>query len=148
MAIKEHLRADLADAMREGDPEKRNTIRLLLAAIKQTEVDEQRTLDDAGVQAVLMKQAKQRRESIADYEQAGRLDLASQEKAELVIIESYLPQQMSREQIEAAAEKTIADLGASSPKDMGKVMGRLMPALKGQADGRVVNEVVRELLQG
>jgi len=147
MAIEEQLRVDLADAMRAGDTEKRNTIRLLLAAIKQAEVDEQKTLDNAGVQAVLAKQAKQRRESIADYEQAGRSDLASQEKAELVIIDSYLPQQMSREQIAEIASKTIAELGVSNPNDMGMVMGRLMPELKGQADGRLVNEVVRELLQ-
>lgn len=147
MDIKEQLQVDVADAMRSGDSEKRNTLRLLLAAIKQAEVDGQKTLDDAGVQSVLMKQAKQRRESIADYEQAGRMDLADQEKAELVIIESYLPQQMSRDQIVDIASKTISDLGATSPKDMGKVMGRLMPALKGQADGRMVNEVVRELLK-
>jgi uncharacterized protein len=147
MAIKEQLHSDLADAMRKGDSEKRNTLRLLLAAIKQTEVDEQKSLDDVEVQAVLAKQAKQRRESIAEYEQAGRLDLADQEQAELEIIESYLPQLMSREQIAEIAGKTIVDVGASSPKDMGKVMGRLMPQLKGQADGRLVNEVVRELLQ-
>ena len=147
MAIEKQLRDDLADAMRDGDAEKRNTLRLLLAAIKQTEVDEQKTLDDAGVQAVLGKQAKQRRESIADYEQAGRLDLADQEKAELEIIEYYLPQQMSREQIAEIASRIIAEVGASSSKDMGKVMGQLMPQLKGQADGRLVNEVVRELLQ-
>lgn len=147
MTIKDQLRADLADAMREGNVEKRNTLRLLLAAIKQIEVDEQKTLNDEDVLAVLTKQGKQRRESIAEYEQAGRLDLASQEKVELDIIESYLPQQMSREQVTNIASKTISDVGASSPKDMGKVMGRLMPQLKGQADGRLVNEVVRELLQ-
>lgn len=147
MDIKEQLQVDVADAMRAGQSDKRDTLRLLLAAIKQAEVDGQKTLDDAGVQSVLMKQAKQRRESIADYEQAGRVDLADQEKSELVIIESYLPQQMSRDQIADIATKTISELGATSPKDMGKVMGRLMPALKGQADGRMVNEVVRDLLQ-
>ena len=147
MAIKEQLRDDLADAMREGDVEKRNTLRLLLAAIKQTEVDEQKTLDDSGVQAVLLKQAKQRRESIDEYERVGRSDLAEQEKVELKIIELYLPQQMTREQIMEIASKTIAEVGATGPKDMGKVMGRLMPQLKGQADGRIVNEVVRELLR-
>ncbi len=147
MDIKEQLQVDVADAMRAGQSDKRDTLRLLLAAIKQAEVDGQKTLDDAGVQSVLMKQAKQRRESIADYEQAGRVDLADQEKSELVIIESYLPQQMSRDQIADMATKTISELGATSPKDMGKVMGRLMPALKGQADGRMVNEVVRDLLQ-
>lgn len=147
MTLKEQLRLDLADAMRSGDNEKRDTLRLLLAAVKQTEVDGQKSLDDAGVQAVLTKQAKQRRESIADYEQAGRDDLAEREKAELLIIESYLPQMMSREEIMDVATQTIANLGASGPKDTGRVMGSLMPQVKGKADGRLVSEVVRELLQ-
>lgn len=146
MILKEKLQSDIKEAMRTGDREKRDTIRLLLAAIKQVEVDDQQELDDAGVQAVIMKQAKQRRESIADYEQAGRTDLVSVEKSELDIIESYLPQMMSREEIEAVATRSIADVGATGPKDMGKVMGKLMPQLKGKADGRIVNEVVRDLL--
>ena len=145
--LKEQLRLDMADAMRAGDNEKRDTLRLLLAAVKQTEIDGQQSLDDAGVQAVLTKQAKQRRESIADYERAGRADLVDSEMAELVIIESYLPQMMSREEITEIATKTIADLGADSPKDTGRVMGSLMPQVKGKADGRLVSEVVRELLQ-
>lgn len=130
------------------DTQRRDTLRMLAAAIKQVEVDEQTTLDDAGVLAVLTKQAKQRRESIAEYEQAGRTDLVESEQDELVIIESYLPQMMSREEIAALAAPIVAELGASGPKDMGKVMGRLMPQLKGKADGRDVNEVVRALLQG
>ncbi len=104
MTLKEQLRLDTADAMREGDNEKRDTLRLLLAAIKQTEVDSRQELDDAGVQLVLTKQAKQRRESIADYEKAGRDDIADLEKAELVIIESYLPQLMTREEIAEIAD--------------------------------------------
>ena len=147
MTLKEQLRLDTADAMREGDNEKRDTLRLLLAAIKQTEVDSRQELDDAGVQLVLTKQAKQRRESIADYEKAGRDDIADLEKAELVIIESYLPQLMTREEIAEIAAQTIADLGADGPKDTGRVMGSMMPKVKGKADGRLVNEVVRELLQ-
>lgn len=146
MAIKDQMREDLADAMREGDPQKRNTLRLLLAAIKQAEVDGQKLLDDAGVLDVLNKQAKQRRESIEEYSKVGRSDLAFQEQAELDIIETYLPQQMSRAQIEELAQETISQVGATDPKDMGKVMGRLMPQVKGRADGRLVNEVVRELL--
>ena len=147
MTLKEILRLDLADAMRAGDNEKRDTLRLLLAAIKQVEVDGQQSLDDSRVQMVLAKQAKQRRESIDDYEQAGRADLADLEKAELVIIESYLPQMMSREEITEVATETIAELGADGPKDTGRVMGSLMPQVKGKADGRLVSEVVRELLQ-
>ena len=147
MTLKEQLRLDMADAMRAGDKEKRDTIRLLLAAIKQIEIDGQLSLDDAGVQTVLAKQAKQRRESIVDYERAGRADIVDLEKAELVIIESYLPQMMSREEITEVATQTIADLGADGPKDTGRVMGSLMPQMKGKADGRLVSEVVRELLQ-
>ncbi|NCF66394.1 MAG: GatB/YqeY domain-containing protein [Chloroflexi bacterium] len=147
MAIKEQLRTDMADAMRTGDKEKRDTLRLLLAAIKQVEVDGRTTLDDADVQIILTKQAKQRRESIAEYEAAGRQEQADHEEAELDIIESYLPQMMSRQEVEEIAAQTIADLGADSPKDMGRVMGRLMPQVKGRANGSLVSDVVRDLLQ-
>lgn len=148
MSSSEQLRADLNEAMRSGDTEKRDVLRFLLAAIKQVEVDEQTTLDEAGVQQVLQKQAKQRRESIADYSKAGRQDLVDEEQAQLLIIESYLPQQMSRAEIAALASEAIAATGAQGAQDMGKVMGALMPQVKGKADGRLVNEVVRELLQG
>jgi len=119
---------------------------LLLAAIKQVEIDSQVTLDDAGVQNVLAKQAKQRRESITEYEAAGRQDQADHEKAELEIIESYLPKMMSRQEVEEIAGQAVADLGASSPKDRGRVMGRLMPQVKGKADGSMVSEIVRQML--
>jgi uncharacterized protein YqeY len=134
--------------MRTGDKEKRDTLRLLLAAVKQVEIDEQKELTDDDVVEVLNKQAKQRRESIADYGAAGREDLVHEEEAQLAIIETYLPTQLSREQITELAGQVIADIGAESPEDMGQVMGRLMPQVKGIADGRLVNEVVRELLQG
>lgn len=145
--LQEKLRTDMADAMRAGDNEKRDALRLLLAAVKQAEVDGQKTLDDAGVQDVLTKQAKQRRESISDYERAGRDDLADREKAELLIIESYLPQMMTEEEIKGLVAQTISDLGATGPQDMGRVMGSLMPQVKGKADGRLVSDVVRKLLQ-
>ncbi len=147
MNLKEQLRADMATAMRDGDNDKRNTLRMLLAAVKQTEVDDQVTLDDAGVQAVLTKQAKQRRESIADYEKAGRTEMAANEQMELAFIESYLPQMMGKEEVKTLAAQVITELGITDMKGMGQIMGRLMPQLKGQADGRIVNEVVRELLQ-
>lgn len=147
MSVKETLQKDRIAAMRAGDTAKRNAIGLLLAAIKQEEIDGQTSLDDEGVLAVLTKQAKQRRESIADYEKAGRPEMMANEEAELMIIESYLPQQMGRAQIKAIAAETIAELGVTDAKGMGQVMGKLMPKLKGQADGRLVNEVVRELLQ-
>ncbi len=147
MSLKEQLRTDMADSMRSGDKEKRDTLRLLLAAIKQVEVDDQKELTDDEVVDVLHKQAKQRRESIADYEAANREDLVHEEAAQLALIETYLPAQLSREQIAELAGQVIADVGAESPKDMGQVMGRLMPQVKGLADGRLVNEVVRGLLQ-
>jgi len=147
MGLKEQLLQDVKDAMRAGDAARRNTLRMLLAAIKQIEVDSRITLDDAGIQSALTKQAKQRRESIADYEKAGRDEMAAQEKAELAVIEAYLPQMMSREEIAALAQTIIAQLGVDSAKGMGQVMGRLMPQVKGKADGRLVNQVVRELLQ-
>jgi uncharacterized protein YqeY len=147
MSLKEQLRVDMVDAMRSGDTEKRDTLRYIMSAIKQVEVDERRELSDEDVVAVLKKQAKQRRESIADYEAAGREDLVYEEQAQLTLIESYLPAQMTREQIAEAAAKVIADVGAEGPQSTGQVMGQLMPLLKGKADGRLVNEVVRELLQ-
>jgi uncharacterized protein len=144
---KERLQADIRKAMKAGDNERRNTLRLMQAAIKQEEVDRQTELDEAGVQAVLAKQAKQRRESIADYRAAGRPEMAAQEEAELAVIEAYLPQMMSREEVEKAATAVIAQVGAVDIKSMGAVMAQLMPQLKGKADGRLVNEVVRDLLQ-
>lgn len=146
MSIKEQLQHDMAVAMREGNKTRKDALRLLLAAIKQTEIDGRITLDDAGVQGVLTKQAKQRRESIADYEKAGRADLVAGEQLELTIIESYLPRLMSREEIRALASAAIAETDVTDTKGMGQVMSRLMPQVKGKADGRLVNDVVRELL--
>ena len=147
MGLKETLQKDRIAAMRQGDVAKRNALGMLQAAIKQEEVDSQTSLDDEAVMAVLLKQAKQRRESIADYGKAGRPEMMASEQAELAIIEAYLPQQMGRDEIAAIASEIIADLGVSDVKGMGQIMGKLMPKVKGQADGRLVNEVVRELLQ-
>jgi uncharacterized protein YqeY len=146
MLLKERLQTDMAAAMREGDNAKRDTLRMLLAAVKQIEVDERRTLDDSAVQDVISKQGKQRRESIADAEKAGRADLVAQEQAELTLIEQYLPQMMSREEVRTLAAQIIGEAGITDAKGMGQVMSRLMPHVKGRADGRLVNEVVRELL--
>lgn len=148
MSLKEQLKQDTIDASKSGDNRKRDILRMLQAAIKQIEIDDRVTLDDAGVLQVLTKQAKQRRESIAEYTKAGRDDLVEQEAYELGVIEAYLPQMMSKEEIEVLVKQAIADTGAASSKDMGKVMGKLMPQVKGKADGRLVNEVVREQLAG
>ena len=148
MDLKQQLQNDMATAMREGDTTKRDTLRMLIAAIKQEEVDRLVELDDAGAEAVLTKQAKQRHESIDDAKKAGRLDLVAEEEAELAIIESYLPQQMTEDEIRVVATKVIKEMNASGSQDMGRVMGRLMPELGSRADGRIVSQVVRELLNG
>lgn len=148
MGLKEQLRQDMAAAMRAGDAARRDVLRMLVAAVKQAEVDTQTTLDDAGVQDVLAKQARQRRESIADYTKAGRPELVAQEEAELALIEAYLPSMLGRDEIAAIAQQVIDELGVAGPQAMGQVMGRLMPMLKGQAEGRLVNAVVRDLLSG
>jgi uncharacterized protein YqeY len=150
MELKEHLRNEMAAAMRAGDRERRDVLRLLLAAVKQEEVDGGHALDDAGVQSVLRHQAKQRRETVNDAYAAGRPDLVAEAEAELRLIESYLPQLMSRDEVRDLAAQTIADLGVQpgDMKSMGRVMGQLMPRLQGRAEGHVVSEVVRDLLGG
>lgn len=147
MDLKERLRTDLTAAMRGNDTQRRDVLRMVMAAIKQVEIDSRVTLDDAGVQDVLRRQVKQRQESIADFTRAGRPDDVARETAEAALIESYLPQMMSREAVEALARAAIAETGVTDAKGIGQVMARLMPQVKGQADGRLVNDVVRGLLQ-
>lgn len=147
MDLKEQMRADMAAAMRGGEAQRRDVLRMVLAAVKQTEVDSRTALDDAGVQDVLRKQIKQRQESIADFTKAGRPADVARETAEIAIIETYLPQMMSRAEIETLARGVVEEMGVSDAKAMGQVMSRLMPHVKGRADGRLVNEVVRSLLQ-
>ena len=147
MSLKTQLQTDVKAAMREGDKEKRDTLRMLLAAIKQKEIDEKVTLDDEGVLAILTRQAKQRRESMADYEKAGRAEQMAEEHFQLQVIETYLPQMMSAEEVEAIVAPIIAKLGVTDMKGMGQVMGQVMPQLKGKADGRLVNQVIRQLIQ-
>lgn len=147
MNLKERLRADLAVAMRANEARHRDILRMVLAAIQQTEVDSRRTLDDTGVEDVLRKQIKQRQESIADFTKAGREEDVVREQAEIDLIQAYLPQMMSSDEIEQLARAVIEDLGITDAKGMGQVMSRLMPQVKGRADGRLVNDVVRALLQ-
>lgn len=146
MELKEKLRVDMAQAMREGETQRRDVLRMIIAAIKQYEVDSRQILDEHGVEDVLRKQLKQRQESIADFTKAGRQTEVDREMAESAIIEEYLPQMMSRDEIEQIARTVIQELGVTDAKSMGQVMGRLMPHVKGKADGRLVNEVVRDLL--
>ena len=147
MSLKVQLETDLKNAMREGDKPRRDALRMLLAAIKQEEVDSRSSLDDEGVSAVLSRQMKQRRESIADYERAGQPDQVEKEQYEMSLIESYLPQMMSQEEIEPIVAQIIADLGVTDVKGMGQVMARAMAELQGKADGRLVSQVVRQHLQ-
>ncbi len=150
MPLKEQLTSDLTDAMRQSDEVRKSTLRMLLAAVNVAEVagSERKQLSDEQVMQVLTKQVKQRRESIAEFEKAGRTDLVDKEAAELKILEAYMPPQMPREEIEAEARKAIAEVGAKAPSDKGKVMQTLMPRLSGRADGRDINEVVTSLLAG
>lgn len=141
------MHADLTTAMRGGDAQRRDVLRMVLAAIQQTEVDSRKTLDEDGLQDVLRKQLKMRQESIADFEKAGRPKEVERELTESAIIEAYLPKMMLRAEIEQLAKGVIEELGVTDAKSMGQVMSRLMPHVKGRADGRVVNDVVRGLLQ-
>lgn len=146
MDTKTRLQTDLNEAMKSQNAAVRDTLRLMMAAIKQAEVDSRQPLDENGVQEVLLKQAKQRRESIAEYGKGGRDDLVAKEQAELAIIDQYLPQMMSAEEVATLAQQAIAETGATSAKQMGAVMSKLMPQVKGKADGKLVNEVVNGLL--
>jgi uncharacterized protein YqeY len=138
----------MRDAMRARDEQRTQTLRIAMAAAHNLKIARGRDLTDDEVVDVLTKQVKQRRESIEMYRAAGREERAQAEEAEAAILAEFLPEQLSQAEIEALATAAIAELGASSPGDMGRVMGRLSPQTKGRADGRVVSEVVRRLLAG
>ncbi len=144
--LKQKLIDDLKQAMRGGDKVRRSVIRLVMAAIKNAEIARQAALDDADILGVIAKEVRQRRESIESFKQGNRQDLVAQEEAELAILNEYLPQQMTREEIVAEARRVIDEVGAQGPGDKGKVMPKLIAQLKGKADGREINAVVTELL--
>jgi uncharacterized protein YqeY len=148
MTIREQLEDDIKQAMRSGDAARRDVLRFLKSAIHNEEIEKHQELDDEGILTVVGKQVKQRRESIDMFRQASRNDLVVKEEGELVILAAYLPEQMSREEILKLAKQAISDSGAESLGDKGKVMGRLMPQVKGKADGTIVNEIVTKLLSG
>jgi uncharacterized protein len=145
--MKARLEQDLRVAMKAQDAARRDTVRFALAAIHNEEVAKRGELDDAAIEGVLRKQNKMRRESIEAFTKGGRADLAAQETNELEILESYLPKQLDEAAVRAAAQRAIAQTGATGPKEQGKVMQKLMPELKGQADGGMVSRVVSELLR-
>jgi uncharacterized protein YqeY len=153
MGLREQLMDDLKEAMRQQDDVRKRGIRSVIAAMKQaeTELDKygQRVrLADDDILVLIAKQAKQRQESIDEFRRGGREDLVAEEEAELTILKSYLPEQMSREEIEAEVRQIMVEVDATGPQDMGKVMKPIMARFRGRVDGKLVNQIVRELLAG
>jgi uncharacterized protein len=148
VSLKDTLMSDLKTATLARDERRKGTIRLARGAIRYAEIAEMHELDDAGVLGVLAKEVKQRRESITEYEKAGREDLAKVEREEMDILMSYMPSQLSHEEIVDIAKKAISEAGATGPRDIGRVMPAVISLTKGRADGRQVSETVRELLAG
>jgi uncharacterized protein len=153
MSLKDQLNADLRDAMRSGEETRKSTLRMLITSIRNAEIPPEGSsapgrldLDDDGVLDVVRKEVKQRRDSVEMYARANRTDLVAIEESEIAVLSTYLPQQMSRDEISVVAREVIARLGASGPADKGKVMPAIMGELKGKAEGRDINAVVTELL--
>lgn len=148
MSLRDQLTGDLKTALKSSDETRKGTLRLLLAALKQAEIDKRPAgaLDEGEVLAVIQKEAKSRRESIADAQRANRADLVAMNETELHVIQSYLPKQLAREELVELARAAIAETGAGGPQQMGAVMKLLTPRTKGRADGKLVSDVVRELL--
>ena len=146
MSLKERLADDLKSAMKNKDVIRKNVVQFVRAAILQVEKDNKVTLDDEGVLEVIAKQMKQRRDSLPDYEKSGRDDLIAELKAEMDVLTEYLPEQLTREELVVIVEEAVKATGASSMKDMGKIMAAVMPQTKGRADGRLINEIAKELL--
>jgi len=147
MVRKEDLQSELHEALRSGDSLRKSTLRLALSAIKLVEVEKRGPLDEGGILSVLQKEVKIRHESISDAKKAGREDLLDDLYASLEILKSYLPQPLAEEEVTQLAQEAITETGAKTPKEMGQVMKILMPRVQGRADGKVVNEIVRSLLQ-
>jgi len=144
--FKQTLTVDLKQALRDRDKVRRSTFRLVIAAIKNAEIARQAALDDSDILGIIAKEAKRHEESIEAFKQGNRQELVAQEEAELAVLKEYLPRQLTREEIIAAARQVIEEVGAREPRDKGKVMPKLIAQLKGKADGREINEVVTELL--
>ena len=147
MTLMEQLTADMKEAMKQGEKERLSVIRLVRGAVRQAEIDGKKTLTDDEVLGVIGKEVKMRRDSIEEFKRGGRADLVEKTQAEIAVLMPYLPEQLSADEIKKIVEEVISSVGAASSKDMGKVMGALMPRVKGRADGKLVNETVRALLQ-
>lgn len=146
MSLNDRLNEDMKQAMRSQDKFRLSVIRMVRSSIKNIEIDQRKTLDDQEVLEVLNREIKQRRDSLQEFEKAGRQDLVDQLKQELDILAAYMPKQLSEDEVKAIVQQTIQEVGASSKADMGKVMGALMPKVKGLADGKLVNQIVQQLL--
>lgn len=146
MALKEQLQKDLVEAMREKDTVRKNVVQLIKAGVLQVEKDNKTTLDDEGVLNVIAKQLKQRRDSLPDYEKSGRDDLIAQLKREMELLMEYLPAQLTHDELVEIVKTAINETGASTIKDMGKIMSAVRPKTQGRADGKEINLIVRELL--
>jgi uncharacterized protein YqeY len=144
--LKQKLSDDLKAAMKSGDTVKRSTLRMLMAAINNAEIARKASLEDGDVLGIIAKEVKQHQESIASFKEGNRPDLVEKEEVEMAILQDYLPEQMSRDDIVAEVRQVIADIGAQGPGDKGRVMQQLMPKMKGRADGKEINEIVTELL--
>jgi len=146
MSLIDQLNNDLKESMKSGDKFRTEVLRGLKSAVKYAEIEARGEMSDQDVAAVIAKQAKQRRDSIDEFKKGGREDLVERESAELAILETYLPEQLSEDEIRTTVEAAIAELGVTDMKGMGQVMKRVMSDLQGQADGRIVNQIVRECL--
>ncbi len=146
MSLAEKLQQDMKLALKNKEKEKLSTIRMVRAAIKRVEIDNKAPLSDDQVLEVILREVKQRKDAIQEYEKAGRQDLLEKEKAELEVLEAYLPKQFTEEELQDLIQETIQQLGVTSKKEIGKVMKAVIPKVKGKADGKVVNQMVQKLL--
>ncbi len=146
MNLKDQLQSDLKDAMRAGDELRKNTLRMTLSAIKLAEIEKHNSIDELGILAIVQKEVKSRRESIADAQRANRTDLVQTAEQEIALLEQYLPKALDAAELEALARQAIEEVGAASLREMGQVMKVLMPRLQGRATGDQASQVVRKLL--
>ena len=147
MTIRERLEADIVAAMRSRNQQRLDALRYLKSAVNRVEIDQRTTLDDAGVIDVVVRQVKDRRDSIRMFEQGNRADLVAKEAADLAILEEYMPPQLDEAELTQLVQQVISEVGAATMQDKGKVMGRLMPQVQGKADGALVNSLVSRLLE-
>ncbi|BAL83892.1 hypothetical protein SELR_21840 [Selenomonas ruminantium subsp. lactilytica TAM6421] len=148
MSLKEQLTADMKEAMKNKEKDRLAVIRMVRGAIRQQEIDGQKELGEDDVIAVISKEVKMRRDSIEEFQKGGREDLVEKTQAEIDVLMPYLPAQLSEEEVKELVKAAVEQTGAATPKDMGKVMGVLMPKVKGRADGKMVNNIVKSFLQG